>query len=67
MNKVIVLDDEEYHLNNLNQVSIDVIDTLMFIDRKMEDLNTYVDVYKTLIQSKKNILKTEVLNKIAGM
>ena len=67
MNKVIVLDDEEYHLNNLNQVSIDVIDTLMFIDKKMEDLNTYVDVYKTLIQSKKNILKTEVLNKIAGI
>ena len=67
MNKVIVLDDEEYNLNNLSQVGIDVIDTLMFIDRKMEDLNTYVDVYKTLIQSKKNILKTEVLNKIAGM
>ena len=67
MNKVIVLDDKEYNLNNLSQVGIDVIDTLMFIDRKMEDLNTYVDVYKTLIQSKKNILKTEVLNKIAGM
>ena len=67
MNNVIVLDDKEYHLNNLNQVSIDVIDTLMFIDRKMEDLNKYADVYETLIQSKKNILKTEVLNKIAGM
>ena len=53
MNNVIVLDDKEYHLNNLNQVSIDVIDTLMFIDRKMEDLNKYVDVYETLIQSRK--------------